>query len=110
MTPVLNTLVRMKADLATKDKDGNTLLHYSARLDSYDVCKILLGAKVDPAVANRDGQVPRQLISATNRDLVELLDGAGYVFALTVSHPTRLASSNCQCDGYWCDVHVVSSI
>ena len=45
-------------------------------MDNIEVCKLLLSSKVDPTTANRNGQLPRELISATNRDLVELFDGA----------------------------------
>lgn len=75
MSPCVATLIRLKGDISTQDKEGNTLLHYGAALDSIDICKILLGAKVDPAVANRNGQIARDLITNTNLDLVELFDG-----------------------------------
>jgi hypothetical protein len=75
MTPAIITLIKRKADLTTQDKEGNTLLHYAAGMDSIEVVKLLLNAKVDPAVANRGGQVARERVSNGNRDLVELFDG-----------------------------------
>ncbi len=75
MTPAIVTLIKRKADLTTQDKEGNTLLHYAAGMDSIEVVKLLLNAKVDPAVPNRGGQVARERVSNGNRDLVELFDG-----------------------------------
>ena len=76
MTPAINSLIKQKADLTTQDNDGNTLLHYSAAIDSIEITKILLKAGVDPAAANRNGQIARELISQTNRDLVELFEAS----------------------------------
>jgi ankyrin repeat protein len=75
MTPCINTLLKMKADIATQDKEGNSLLHYAAAMDSVEVSKVLLQAKINPSVTNRNGQTARELITNTNRDLAEVFDG-----------------------------------
>ena len=74
MAPCMATLIKLKADVTTQDKDGNTLLHYAAAMDSIEICKLLLTSKIDASVANRDGQSPAELITVTNRDLAELFD------------------------------------
>ena len=74
MAPCVNNLLKLKADITTQDKDGNTVLHYTGAMDSIELCSLLLKAKADPTVANHNGQIPRDLISASNRDLVQLFD------------------------------------
>lgn len=63
----------MKADIKTQDKEGNTLLHYGAAMDSIDVCKLLIQEGIDKTVANRNGQQAGDLITRSNRDLAQAM-------------------------------------
>lgn len=73
MTPCMKTLIKMKADIKTQDKEGNTLLHYGAAMDSIDVCKLLIQEGIDQTVSNRNGQQAGDLITLSNRDLAQTM-------------------------------------
>lgn len=55
-----------KIDINAKDKNGQTLLHYAANLESPDIVRFLLSKGANPSIENKRGFTPRQIAKENN--------------------------------------------
>jgi ankyrin repeat protein len=70
----VSLLLAHKADINSRNKEGDTALHLAAFNDHVDVADLLLAGKADANVRNNLGNTPLKTAALKdNNDVVELL-------------------------------------
>jgi len=73
---IVHAFIARGGDVNFVDKAGGTPLHWAAARGLVDIIELLLGKDADPLVKDGDGEMPRDIALAKNReDLVDRLGG-----------------------------------